>query len=122
MYTRDYQDIVYFLENLSATSFIIAEKAYPIEKLHIQSLVREIDGKSITFLALRNIQIAKAERRKGIISFIVKKMKDSGLNIMFDDIVSEHLFDFLMRENFSSLFYEKMGYKIRAAYLIQETE
>lgn len=122
MYTRDYQDVVYFLENLDTTSLIVAKKAYPIEKLSIQPLVREIDGKDVTFLALRNIQITKAERRKGVISFIVKKMKDSGLNIMFDDIVSEHLFNFLMKEGFSPLFYVKMGYNIRAAYLIQKTE
>lgn len=122
MYTRNYQDVVYFLENLSATSFMIAEEAYTIEKLHIQTLVRKVNGKNIIFLALRNIKIAKAERRKGIISCIIKKMKDSGLNIMVDDIVSEHLFDFLMREGFDSLFYVKMGYNIRAAYLIQETE
>jgi hypothetical protein len=122
MYTRKYQDVVEFLDNLTPTSFLIVEKAHPIEKMHIQSLMREIDGKDLNFISIRNIQINEKERRKGTMSFILEKMKKSGLNVWVDDIINDDFFNYLISEGYTALFYEKQNCKIRAAYLIQEME
>jgi hypothetical protein len=122
MYTRKYEEVIDFLENLDETSFLIAEQAIPIQKLYIQPLVREVDGKNVAFLALRNIQIKKQDRRKGIMTYVFNSMKDSGLNIMFDDIINDHLFNFLIEKGFTAFYYEKQDCKIRSAYLIQNME
>lgn len=122
MYTRRYQDVVEFLDNLTPTSFLIVEKAYPIEKMHIQSLIREVDGKNLNFISIRNIQINQKERRKGTMSFILEKMKKSGLNVWIDDIINDDFFNYLISEGYTARFYEKQHCKIRAAYLIQEME
>lgn len=122
MYTRRYQDVVEFLDNLTPNSFLIVEKAYPIEKMHIQSLIREVDGKDLNFISIRNIQINEKERRKGTMSFILEKMKKSGLNVWVDDIINDDFFNYLISEGYTAQFYEKQNCKIRAAYLIQEME
>lgn len=122
MYTRKYQDVVEFLDNLTPTSFLIVEKAHPIEKMHIQSLMREFDGKDLNFISIRNIQINEKERRKGTMSFILEKMKKSGLNVWVDDIINDDFFNYLISEGYTALFYEKQNCKIRATYLIQEME
>lgn len=122
MYTRKYEDVVDFLNNLSSKSFLIVEKAYPIEKMHIQSLVREVNGESLNFISIRNIQINEKERRKGTMSFVLEKMKKSGLNVWVDDIINDNFFNYLISEGYTALFYEKQNCEIRAAYLIQEKE
>lgn len=119
MYTKNYNEVIDFIENLNAKSFLLAIDAFPIEKMLIQPLERNIEGKNIRFLSLRDIKISKSERNQGIMTFLLDKMIKSGISIMVDDIINDNLFNYLLKNRFKSIEYIKNGSKMRSAYLIQ---
>ncbi len=108
------------LQTLNYDSFLIAENCFPIQRLHVQTIKRNINNTETCFLAIKNIVLYEEKRKQKVFShFILPLIEKSNINICFDDIVNNKLFDFLIKNNYQPFFYKKNNETIRAAYKIQ---
>lgn len=116
-------DLLSFFENLkniNEESFLIAENCYPIKNFHMQKIKREINSEVISFLSIKNIIIFEEKRNQSFFSTIIFPLINNfSLNICFDDIVNDRLFNFLIKNNYQPFFYIKNNEKIRAAYRLK---
>lgn len=116
-------DLLSFFENLKnidEESFLIAEHCYPIKNFHMQTIKREINSEVISFLSIKNIIIFEEKRNQSFFSTIIFPLINNfSLNICFDDIVNDRLFNFLIKNNYQPFFYIKNNEKIRAAYRLK---
>lgn len=92
MIIKNYDDVINAIEHFKEDDLIIAKDAFPIKKLFIQTIKREIDGKLTSFVALKNIEIEKEYQKKGIFSKIISIMERNNQNFMVYNIVNPHLF------------------------------
>jgi hypothetical protein len=122
MYLRHYQDIILALHDIKLGDLILASEASPIKKLLIQKLSREVDGKTIDFIALRDIYVDENHRRNGVCKKVIDLMESSGDNIMVDDIISDDLFHYLVSKDFIPYSYKKNdGKLIRSVFKLKTT-
>lgn len=120
MYLKNYEAVNEAIESIDADNYrdflLLAVDAGPIQKMFIQRLTREINGKVIDFLSIRDVIIKNDERGKHIFSNILSKLEDKQIPIMVDDIINDKLDQHLMNNGYISYNHLKNGTKTRSRY------
>lgn len=89
------------------------------DKLYMTTLNRNIEGKEITFISIRDIDIKKEYRTQNIFKNIINELEKLNINIMIDDIINHRLFSFLYKLGYKPLKYNQYGGWIRSMYKIK---
>lgn len=86
-------------------------------RLTIQPLVRVADGKCVTFLALRDIEIRPSARGQGHFKKIFELLENLPIPVIFDDVVNSNL-ELYLRDvkGLKPLYGVKNGYSTNSYY------
>lgn len=69
-------------------------------KLLVQPLKREISGKEIAFIAIRDITLKENFRGQGHFRKFFKELNSFNINLMFHDMINEQLYEFLIQQGY----------------------
>lgn len=120
MYLKNYEEVKQALNEINAENYtdflLLAVDAGPIQKIFIQRLTREINGKPVDFLSIRDVIINPDERGKQIFSNILDMLEKKQIPIMIDDIINDKLDSHLMKNGYISYNHLKNGIKTRSRY------
>lgn len=120
MYLKNYEEVKQALNEINAENYtdflLLAVDAGPIQKIFIQRLTREINGKAVDFLSIRDVIINPDERGKQIFSNILDMLEKKQIPIMIDDIINDKLDSHLMKNGYISYNHLKNGIKTRSRY------
>ena len=115
MYLDNIDDLIPYIENNPDCNIVVV-KAHDCEIL-IQSLVRNINGKDITFFTLRNMCIPENMRHKGFFKNVVNTMISTDRNIMFHDVVNDYLKDYFTKMEYTHFIDVKNYHKLDCWYI-----
>lgn len=86
------------------------------EKLLIQELKRNIDGKDVILIAIRNIELKPEFKSKKLFTNFVKNLELLKSPIIFHDLINERLVKFLSEKKYLLLEEKKYGEIVRSMY------
>jgi hypothetical protein len=69
-------------------------------KLLVQHLKREIDGEEIKFIAIRDITLKEEFKGNGHFRKFFKELNSLNINLIFHDIISDKLYEFLIKQGY----------------------
>ena len=90
------------------------------EKLLVQELIRDINGKDESFLAIRNIVLKENLRHQGLLTVFLSELEKLNVNIMFHDVVNNKLLNFLEKREYLHLFEVKSEHPINSLYKMKK--
>lgn len=120
MYIKDDETLSAYLDGLKECpldEIVAVAETDKVEKFMLQPLVRQINGRSQTFLSLRNIKINPNLQRQGIFKGILKRLIDSGHPLLLDDVINTKLEAYLKREGWIQLKTQKYGEDVISYYM-----
>lgn len=89
-----------------------------LEELLVQPLYRNINGKEITFLSIRNIKIKDEYKSRKLFTEFVDKIESLKIPILFHDIVNENLIPFFEKRGYKILKEKKYNNEIISMYML----
>lgn len=116
MFARTTEEV---FENITRDTTILVAETDVFDKLLIQDLVREVNGREIRFMALRNIVVKEKERNKGYFKKVVQTMLDTGRPVLLDDIINNNVYSMVKGLGFKNYAYTKRGKRCHCLYFLQ---
>lgn len=120
MFLKNYQDVVNAIKTINLQNyknfFMVGKDASPIEKILVQKLSRNINGKELDFLSIRDISIQQEHQQQGIFTSIINHLEENKVPIMINDIINDELDNFLQKRGYVLYVYEKNLERIRSRY------
>lgn len=120
MFLKNYQDIVNAIKTITLQNykdfFMVGKDAFPIEKILVQKLSRNINGKELDFLSIRDISIQQEHQQQGIFTSIINHLEENKIPTMINDIINDELDNFLQKRGYVLYVYEKNLERIRSRY------
>lgn len=104
-----------------AEIFILVTDVEPFEALHIQPVIREVNGERKTFLALRNICIFEEFQKQGWLSRVAEAMENTKYPIIIDDIINKNVDLFFDKKGYQPFTYQFRGEDIHCRLLTDTT-
>lgn len=71
--------------------------------LSVQTVLREIDGEQVKFLAVKCIEIKEKYRSQKIFSKLLDILEGKNIPIFIDDILNNRLFSFLTKRGYKNI-------------------
>ncbi len=71
--------------------------------LSVQTVLREIDGEQVKFLAVKCIEIKEKYRSQKIFSKLLDILESKNIPIFIDDILNNRLFSFLTKRGYKNI-------------------
>ncbi len=120
MYITNFDDVITEIESINNSNyedfFMVAVNAFPVEKIFIQQLIREINGEKKIFLSIRDVKIQDTKQKQKVFSKILDSLESKNIPIMIDDIINDKLDAHLMKRGYLPLIYKKNNSSIRSRY------
>ncbi len=120
MYITNFDDVITQIESINNSNyedfFMVAVNAFPVEKIFIQQLIREINGEKKIFLSIRDVKIQDTKQKQKVFSKILDSLESKNIPIMIDDIINDKLDAHLMKRGYLPLIYKKNNSSIRSRY------
>lgn len=86
------------------------------EKLLIQELNRFVDGKKVSFWAIRDIKIKEEIRGNGSFKAFCKELNALNINLMFHDILNERFYNFFLKNGYKVFTETKYDQELISCY------
>lgn len=122
-FIRNFDELIVNIKNdinSGESSLYIAkdDESSMIKELLVQNLERNINGKKVTFLAIRNIVLKEEFKGNGYFSKFLMELESLKINIMFHDVINPRLMNFLKTKNFKE--YKEKKYEDEVISLYKE--
>ena len=122
-FIRNFDELIVNIKNdinSGESSLYIAkdDESSMIKELLVQNLERNINGKKVTFLAIRNIVLKEEFKGNGYFSKFLMELESLNVNIMFHDVINSRLMNFLKTKNFKE--YKEKKYEDEVISLYKE--
>ena len=91
------------------------------EKLLVQELVRDVDEKKTSFLAIRDIVLKESLRKNGLLTVFLDELEKLNVNIMFHDVVNNRLLAFLEKRGYLHLLEVKSEHQVISLYKLRSS-
>lgn len=122
-FVRNFDELIVNIKNdinSGESSLYIAkdDESSMIKELLVQNLERNINGKKVTFLAIRNIVLKEEFKGNGYFSKFLMELESLKINIMFHDVINPRLMNFLKTKNFKE--YKEKKYEDEVISLYKE--
>lgn len=122
-FIRDFDELVINLKNdikSKESSLYIAkdDENSMIKELLVQNLEREINGKKISFIAIRNIVLNEEFKGKGYFSKFLIELENLKVNIMFHDVINSRLMIYLKSKNYHEYKEKKYEEEVISLYKV----
>ncbi len=88
-------------------------------KVLVQRLTREINGKEIHFIAIRDVDLKENYKGKKLFTKFFKELNGLNINLIFHDIINEKFFKFLEKHNYHIFKEEKYGEELVSLYKLK---
>lgn len=113
-FIKDFDSLIENIKNdiqCEESIFYVNDDSYEsiFAKLLVQSLKREMDGQEIKFLAIRDIALKEEFKGKGHFRKFFKELNSLNMNLMFHDIISDKLYEFLTNQGYET--YKEVKYE-----------
>lgn len=89
------------------------------EELLVQELLRVVNSKEESFLAIRNIVLKKQYQSLGLFTEFLEVLEKLNVNLMFHDVVNKKLFSFLQKRGYKQFFEVKSGHDVTSLYKLK---
>jgi hypothetical protein len=89
-------------------------------KLLVQYLKREIDGQEIKFIAIRDIILKEESKGNGHFRKFFKELNSLNINLMFHDIISDKLYEFLIKQGYKVFNEVKYEAELTSCYKLKQ--
>lgn len=119
MYLKNFQDFYTELETITKDNFgdfFMVSRSEPFESLLIQRLIRPINQKEYTFLAIRDFKLNKHFQGKGIFTNTLGILERNQIPILIDDIINPKLEQWLMKRGYEPLKTSKYSQTINSRF------
>lgn len=122
-FIRDFDELVINLKNdieSKESSLYIAkdDENSMIKELLVQNLEREINGKKISFIAIRNIVLNEEFKGKGYFSKFLIELENLKVNVMFHDVINSRLMIYLKSKNYHEYKEKKYEEEVISLYKV----
>ncbi len=122
-FIRDFDELIINLKNdikSKESSLYIAkdDENSMIKELLVQNLEREINGKKISFIAIRNIVLNEEFKGKGYFSKFLIELENLKVNIMFHDVINSRLMIYLKSQNYHEYKEKKYEEEVISLYKV----
>lgn len=87
-----------------------------LEKLLVQPMYRNINGKDVKFLSIRNIKIKEKHKSKKFFTEFIDNIELLKVPILFHDIVNENLISFFSKRGYKFLKEKKYNSELISMY------
>lgn len=103
-------EIINKVDNTNYQSFSLFESElkhmYGIDlftALSIQTVIREIEGEQVKFIAVKCIELKEKYRSQKIFNKLLDILESKNIPIFIDDILNNRLFEFLTKRGYKNL-------------------
>lgn len=122
-FIRNFDELIINLKNdieSKESSLYIAkdDENSMIKELLVQNLEREINGKKVSFIAIRNIKLKEEFKGKGYFSNFLIELENLKVNIMFHDVINSRLMIYLKSQNYHEYKEKKYEEEVISLYKV----
>lgn len=122
-FIRNFDELIINLKNdieSKESSLYIAkdDESSMIKELLVQNLEREINGKRVSFIAIRNIVLKEDFKGKGYFSNFLIELESLRKNIMFHDVINDRLMIYLKSKNYHEYKEKKYEEEVISLYKV----
>lgn len=122
-FIRNFDELIINLKNdikSKESSLYIAkdDENSMIKELLVQNLEREINGKKVSFIAIRNIVLKEEFKGKGYFSNFLIELENLRKNIMFHDVINNRLMIYLKSKNYHEYKEKKYEEEVISLYKV----
>jgi len=89
-------------------------------KVLVQRLTREINGKEVHFVAIRDVDLKENYKGKKLFTAFFKELNSLNINLMFHDIINDKFYSFIEKQGYKIFKEEKYGEELISLYKLKQ--